>query len=158
MWVIMEIFLLAQIYFGSPQDCPFVDQTVKHHFTGDKVPTLLAVCETDTCHIHSWLFYLLPCSNIYNVIHNFFHNFFSAPSAVSVAGGHQPAILSCRDGENFARATEQEERTASKAHQKKRTAGLCREYIRNRLGVCRIGKGKQFGTRQRNYVLRGTCF
>lgn len=80
---------------------------------------------------------------MYNVRHNFFNNFSSAPSAVSVAGGSQPAILHCRDGENFTRASEQEESRATKKDtKKKRTAGLCREYIRNQLEVCRIGKAQ----------------
>lgn len=56
-----------------------------------------------------------------------------------MAGGSQPGIHSCGDGDNFVGASEQEEsRAIRKGHPKKR--GPC--SFRKGLEVCRIRKDK----------------
>lgn len=146
MQVIMKICLLAQICFGSPQDCPLVDQAVKHHFIGDMVPTLLAVCETETLthatFIHGYFISSLVLTSIMLNIISFI--IFSVHHQLSV---WQVAVSLQYLAAGMER-TSQEQVNRKKVGplandtKKKRTAGLCRECIRNRLEVCRIGKGK----------------
>lgn len=82
-----------------------------------------AVCETETLthatfiHDYSISSLVLPSIMLYII----FYNFSSAPSAV--AGGSQPAVLSCRDGENFTRASEREESGATRKDTKKKKEG-----------------------------------
>lgn len=123
MWVVMKIYLslstdifwiitrLSISRWGC--EAPF-------YLRWDTHPTgCVWKWDSDTRHLHSWLFYLFSCSNIYNVKHNFFHNFVSTSSAVSVAGGSQPGIHSCRDGEkNFVRASEEEESRGTRKRHK----------------------------------------
>lgn len=146
MWVTMKICLPAQIYFGSPHDCPFVDQAVKHHLIGDKVLTLLAVCETETLthatFIHGYFISSLILTSIMLYIISFI--IFSVHHQLSV--GQVAISLQYLAAEMERMWQEQVNRKKvgplAKGTKRKRTAGLCREYIRKRLEVCRRGKGE----------------
>lgn len=99
--------------------------------------------DSDTCHLHSRLFYLFSSPNIYNVKHSFFHNFFSTSSAVSL----QVAVSLEHTAAGMKRRTLWEQANRKKVRPrgkdtKKRTAGLCGECVRNGLEVSRMGKDK----------------
>lgn len=72
---------------------------------------------TQATFIHRYFLSSLVLTSI--MLNNLCHFFFSTSSAASVAGSTQPGVHSCRDGENFVRASEQEESRATRKGHKK---------------------------------------